>query len=164
MRNLITIIAIALSTMTFAQTQLDNVKGGSDNFNESGFGITASALGVAVSDGYEAIQANGLQISLEVDFAANSGFRFAPEVDLNVVTDGVDVVFGFIPGVQIGHDNIYALASYNTQLNVPYFGLGGLIPVGGSGGIQLQLQGSAVNVDGFAYGIGYGSIGYTFKF
>ena len=101
----------------------------------------------------------GAQLSLGYDFF-NKGFNLTPEVDVNWVFNQNDVTFRIIPGLKLGHDNFYVTSGYDLMLEIPYYGVGGLIPVTENGsGISLKIQAGMFN--GFA--VGYGSFGYTFK-
>lgn len=158
MKKVLLTLTVVLTTLsTFAQTSLDdipmyNISGG------SGFEIEANFLSVAASDGIDTASGSGIQISPSYDFFSGS-FKFAPEVDLNLVTaDGI-VAFGVLPGLKIGHDNIYGVVSYNIGADVPYFGIGGSIPVGDNA-INISAQGGRIA----DIGIGYVSVGYAFKF
>lgn len=122
---------------------------------DSQWELSGSILSVAVSDGIDTYAAQGGQVAIAYDIF-ESGFKLAPEVDINFAGGAV----GFIPGLQVGHDNIYALASYNTVLSSLYYGVGGRIDLGDVSAISIQLQGGSYE----GVGIGYVSAGYTFKF
>ena len=123
---------------------------------DSQWEITVGAVQAAVADGYgNSASVTGGQVSIAYDFFDTS-FKLAPEVDFNVAGGS----FGFLPGLQIGHDNIYGLLTYNIDLEVPYYGIGGRIDLNESSAISLGLQGGKWA----GIGIGYGNIGYTFKF
>ena len=147
--SLIAVVAVSLS----ANAQSFD----SDGFAslDSKWELSGSYVSAAVSDGINTITGGGGQISIAYDFF-DGGFKLAPEVDLNFAAGE----FGVIPGLQVGHDNIYALASYNSSLSIPYLGVGGRIDLGDSSAISLQIQGGQFE----GLGIGYGSVGYTFKF
>ena len=153
---LLLLVAFATIGVANAQDSFDDTMPMMDIGNQ--FEITPSFVSVAISDGYDTYSANGLQLTLAYDLVS-SGFMLAPEVDLNLAAIEDQVVFGVIPGLKIGHDNIYFVGSYNFKAAATYYGIGGFIPVSDNGGITLQLQGG--NIDGL--GVGYGSVGYTFK-
>ena len=101
----------------------------------------------------------GAQLSLGYNFF-NKGFNLTPEVDVNWVFNQSDVTFRIIPSVKLGHDNFYITSGYDLMLEIPYYGIGGLVPITENGsGISLKIQAGMFN--GFA--VGYGSFGYTFK-
>lgn len=136
------------------------------NFDSNGFAsldsqweLTGGLLSVAASDGYDTVQAFGSQISIAYDFF-EGGFKLAPEADVNFLFAGGATAVGFIPGVQVGHDNIYALVSYNITGSTPYYGLGGRIDLGDTSAISVGIQGGNIN----GIGVGYGNVGYTFRF
>ena len=99
----------------------------------------------------------GGQLSLGYDFF-KKGFNLTPEVDLNMVFN--TKTFAIIPGLKLGHDNFYFTSSYDFAYEIPYYGIGGLIPITKNGsGISLKIQAGMLN----GYAVGYGSFGYTIK-
>ena len=114
---------------------------------------------IAVSEDFNTYLAKGGQISFGHDFS-KEGFLIGPELDLNWVVINSKTKFSMIPSLKIGHNNFFAIGSYNLMLETPYYGVGGVIPITKNGsGISLQIQGGLYS--GFA--VGYASFGYTIK-
>ena len=122
---------------------------------DSQWELTGSYVSVGVADSYgNSGQASAGGLSIAYDFFGG-GFKLAPEVDIILGAGGV----GFLPGLQIGHDNIYALASYDPDFGL-LAGAGGRIDLGDVSAISLGIQGGSA----YGIGVGYVTVGYTYKF
>ena len=155
---LLLLVAFATIGVANAQDSFDDPAPMMD-LGGSGFELELNSLGIAISDGWDSVSGQGIQVSPSFDFFSG-GFKFAPEVDLNLIAAEGQVAFGILPGVKIGHDNIYFVGSYNFTLETPYYGLGGSIPLGNGNAINLSFQGGSVS----DLGIGYATVGYALKF
>ena len=121
--------------------------------------LSLSGSSFAISNGLEAYSSQAAQLSLGYDLF-NKGFMFAPEVDVNWVFNAGDIVFRVVPGIKLGHNNFYTITSYDLNFDIPYYGIGGLIPVTKNGsGISLKVQVGIYK----GFPVGYASFGYTFK-
>ena len=120
--------------------------------------ISLRGSGFALSEGENIYTVKSGQLSIGYDLF-KKGFNLTPEVDLNLVFNDT-TIFAIIPGLKLGHDNFYFTSSYDFTYEIPYYGIGGLIPVTKNGsGISLKIQAGMLN----GYAIGYGSFGYTIK-
>ena len=121
--------------------------------------ISLKGSSFALSEGSDIYTVQGGQLGLGYDLS-KKGFNLTPEVDFNLVFSNSDFTLAIIPGLKLGHDNFYFVSSYDFTYEIPYYGIGGLIPVTENGsGISLKIQAGMLN----GYAIGYGSFGYTFK-
>ena len=121
--------------------------------------ISLRVAGFAISESNNIYTVNSGQLSVGYDFF-NKGFNLTPEVDANWVFNTSQITFRVIPSVKIGHDYFYIVSSYDLNLDIPYYGIGGLIPLTENGsGISLKIQGGMFG----GLPVGYGSFGYTFK-
>ena len=125
------------------------------SFSFSQFEIGAGYASVAASDGFDAVSAGAFQLDADYDFASESKLRLAL---------GTNVLFGsggtaFSPGIKVGLDYINAKINFDSD-GIIWYGLGGRIPLGDTHGISLSLQGARVD----DIGLGWGSIGYSYRF
>jgi len=112
---------------------------------------------VAASDGTVAVAASGFQTDIDYDFMSESKVRVA--IGANLVSS--NGVFAVVPGVKLGMDYINLKLNYDLD-GLFWYGLGSRIGFGEekSHGINLSLQ--AASIDDI--GLGWGSIGYSYRF
>jgi hypothetical protein len=139
------VISLLFANLTFAQLEL-------------GAGFSS----LAASDGILTTQDDAFQVSIDYDFIKDSSFRVAL---------GGDVVFNnggtfLMPGLKLGWDFINLKVNYELDGDIMWYGLGSRIGFGDkTHGITLSLQGAAIT-DSFdeVIGLGWGSIGYSYRF
>lgn len=120
------------------------------------FEISGGFASVAAADiyGNSASSAAG-QLSLDYDFLADSNLRASVGTDILIGQGGL----GIAPGIKIGLDFINLKVNYDFD-NIIWYGLGSRIGLGSVHGINIGLQGAAVD----EVGLGWVSIGYSFRF
>ncbi len=113
-----------------------------------------------------------------------SDFQFQSAVSYDFVQEGklkagldlrgiyLDGEVDFMPGINIGHDNIYGKVSYFTDQEQLAFGVAGDIPIGFNLSLKPQIMFSSDTFGGNAGGINfnstsegtYATIGVAYKF
>ncbi len=112
-----------------------------------------------------------IQGAVSYDLAA-SKFLIAPEARGLLVNEN----FKFLPGLNVGHDNIYLKGNFDVDTEDFFIGIAGSIPLGAESGWNLKPQ-LMYNDNGLSSGLAgavgvptpsftnyYGSIGISYKF